>query len=131
MVEIDSITVPTRREQDIMRHFACLAGMRLPIGVDLSVQLRRIFKLFPTVYKTEHSFYNSVDAQIVKMRLVDNVFSTEFEQEVLRDTAEIVCALNPGMKMRRAVKMVWDECRHGYKNFESFYNSYLERRNHK
>ena len=125
------ITVPSSKEHDIMRNFCCLVGIRLPINADLTVQVRRIFKLFPAVYKNEHTFYNTVYRRIVKMRLVDNVFSPEFEQEVLCDTAEIVCALNPGMKMRRAVKMVWDECRHGYKNFESFYNSYLERRNHK
>ena len=126
MVEIDSITVPTRREQDIMRHFACLAGMRLPIGVDLSVQLRRIFNLFPAVYKTEHSFYNSVDAQIVKMRLVDNAFSPEFEQQILRDMAKISCLLNPTAKPKTLARAIWKAYPHGYKNFNSFYHAFYK-----
>ena len=82
-------------------------------------------------YKNFESFRHTVYRGHDSLNELSAELSPNFEQQVLRDAAEIVCALNPGVKMRRAVTMVWDEYRHGYKNFESFYNSYLERRNHK
>ena len=100
MIKTDVITVPSSKEHDIMRNFGCLVGIRLPINADLTVQVRRIFKLFPTVYKTEHSFYNSVDAQIVKMRLIENAFSPDSEYDILRDTAALICRRNPNARLK-------------------------------
>ena len=126
MIKTDVIAVPSSKEHDIMRNFACLVGIRLPINADLTIQVRRIFKLFPTVYKNEHSFYNTVYRRIVKMRLVDNVFSPEFEQEVMCEMAKIVCLLNPTKKPKSMARIVWDEYPHGYKNFNSFYHAFYK-----
>ena len=126
MYKTDLITVPSSKEHDIMRNFGCLVGIRLPINADLTVQVRRIFKLFPTVYKNEHTFYNTVYRRIVKMRLVDNVFSPEFEQQILRDMAKISCLLNPTAKPKTLARAIWKAYPYGYKNFNSFYHAFYK-----
>ena len=100
MYKTELITVPSSKEHDIMRNFGCLVGIRLPINADLTVQVRRIFKLFPTVYKNEHTFYNTVYRRIVKMRLTGNAFSLDSEYDILRDTAALICRRNPYARLK-------------------------------
>ena len=118
-------------QRRIIREYLSFTCNHLPARKCFKRHVHDVWNIVRCGYASFNSFYNTVRPLFNRNRLKHNDTPPEFEQEILRDTAEIVCALNPGMKMRRAVKMVWNEYRHGYKNFESFYNSYLERRNHK
>ena len=121
----------TAAQRRIIRVYLSFTCNHLPVGKCFKCHVHDVWNIARCGYASFNSFYNTVRPLFNSNRLNRDNATPESEQEILCDMAEIVCALNPGMKMRRAVKMVWDECRHGYKNFESFYNSYLERRNHK